>query len=347
MSISDVTCVYSENGWYLIDIVDFGDILRAANNGNSTAQYQLGELCYHSHLKVVGYHHENSNARFGRSMAEVEGDWLRMLAYGSRADEDGYTEECIRNLPEALLWYRMSAAQGNANAQRMVEEMGRNGIKVNQDDLRTLNMLAEADDSAAQCRLGIYYYKKHRYGDAFKFLSKAAEHGEDEAQFFLAIMYYEGKGVEQNYAEAFKWSSKAAGQGNVMAQSLLGGLYYEGIGVSQNYVEAFKWFSKAAKQGNAFAQNGLGVMYDNGEGVEQNYAEALKWYLKAVEQGDATAQYNLGDLYYKGTGVKRNCIEALKWYRKAAEQGDEDAQKAIRQVKHPKNWFNIICNWCR
>ena len=81
--------------------------------------------------------------------------------------------------------------------------------------------------------------------------------------------------------------------------------------------------------------------------MSQNYAEALKWYLKAVEQGDATAQYNLGDLYYKGTGVKRNCIEALKWYRKAAEQGDEDAQKAIRQVKHPKNWFNIICNWCR
>jgi uncharacterized protein len=42
-----------------------------------------------------------------------------------------------------------------------------------------------------------------------------------KAQFALASMYYDGKGVPQDYAEAARWYRKAAEQGDALAQSMI------------------------------------------------------------------------------------------------------------------------------
>jgi len=107
---------------------------------------------------------------------------------------------------------------------------------------------------------------------------KAAEQGDIQAQFTLAIMYEGGLGVSQDRAEAVKWWRKAADQGSAYAQFMLGGM-------SKDDAEAVKWYRKAAEQGNSDAQQMLGIMYERGsKGVPQDYTEAAKWWRKAADQ---------------------------------------------------------------
>ena len=104
-----------------------------------------------------------------------------------------------------------------------------------------------------------------------------AQQGDAEAQYFLGIAYYQGKGVLRDYQEAVKWFRKAAEQGYALAQAFLGAMYVKGEGVPQDYQEAAKWFQLAAGQGDAEAQSVLGVMYHNGEGVPRDYVRSHMW----------------------------------------------------------------------
>ena len=64
--------------------------------------------------------------------------------------------------------------------------------------------------------------------------------------------YQKGEGVRQDYAEAVKWLRKAADQGDADAQYILGLMYmYEkGVpGVPKNSVEAYKWLNLASANG--------------------------------------------------------------------------------------------------
>src|SRR5438445_1061979 len=157
-----------------------------------------------------------------------------------------------------------------------------------------------------------------------------AEKGDAEAQYGLAYMYYQGKGVAQDYGEAVRWARRAADQGYAKAQAALGIAYYDGKGVPQDYTEASRWYRKAADQGYAKAQIYLGSMYYYGKGVSQDYSEAARWYRRAADQGDAEALYDLGYMYSHGTGVPQDYAEAARWYRKAADKGDERAERALK-----------------
>jgi TPR repeat protein len=135
-----------------------------------------------------------------------------------------------------------------------------------------------------------------------KATEKAAEQGDEDAQFYLGHMYLLGKGAPKDKAEAFKWWQKAAEQGHADAQYELARMYYEGYGVPWNDAtpsdgdrEAIKWWRKAAEQDHtkAKAQHNLGVMYLNGQGVPEDKAEAIKWFRMAAEQGHEEAKRGL------------------------------------------------------
>lgn len=153
------------------------------------------------------------------------------------------------------------------------------------------------------------------------------------SQYYIGMLYSEGKGVRRDDSEAVKWFRKAAEQGHADAQHYLGVSYHYGIGATRDYSEAVKWYHKAAEQGHAAAQYSLGYMYERGYGVPKDYSEAARWHHKAAEQGYATAQYKLGSMYENGHGVPKDYSEAVKWYRKVAEQGDENARGKIRELE--------------
>jgi VWFA-related protein len=156
---------------------------------------------------------------------------------------------------------------------------------------------------------------------------KAAELGDVQAQYNLAVMYDTGRGVPQDYARAVVWYRKAAEHGFVRAQYNLALMYAGGQGVPQDYAQALAWYRKAADLGDAPAQYNLGLMYEGGQGVPRDYALALSWYRKAADQRHAGAMYNLGAMYSRGQGVAQDYVEAHKWRQLAAMYASADKQK--------------------
>lgn len=82
---------------------------------------------------------------------------------------------------EAFLWYKKIADQGNAEAQRKLGHMYRNGWGVPENYIRS-----------------VIWYRR------------AAKQGDRLAQRNLAESYYHGEGVERNLISAYVWFSMAS-----------------------------------------------------------------------------------------------------------------------------------------
>lgn len=95
------------------------------------------------------------------------------------------------------------------------------------------------------------------YNSAAASFRKAEKRGEVEAQFNLALMYEEGRGVTQDYKQAAMWYQNAAEQDHAGAQIKLGEMLYEGRGIKQDNVEAYKWFSIAKEKKKRDAKKNL------------------------------------------------------------------------------------------
>ena len=134
-----------------------------------------------------------------------------------------------------------------------------------------------------------------------------------------------------DFETALREWTPLAEQGSAQAQFNLAKMYREGKGVSKDYKTAVKWFNFSAKQGNAAAQYHLGVAYSYGLGVVPNYEVALKWYRRSAEQGNTFAQHHLSLLYYFGNGVTEDKVYAHMWANLASTNGFEMA-KQLRQV---------------
>jgi len=57
---------------------------------------------------------------------------------------------------------------------------------------------------------------------AAEYFRKAAEQGDDQAQFNLAWMFQHGRGVVQDFTAAAFWYGKAADQGHLSSVAVLG-----------------------------------------------------------------------------------------------------------------------------
>jgi len=229
---------------------------------------------------------------------------------------------------EAMKWYRLAAAQGNANAQNNLGTMYYNGSGVAQD-----------------------------YAEAVKWYRKAAAQGNANAQNNLGAMYERGEGVPQDDAEAMKWYRLAAAQGNADAQFYLGLMYERGQGVAQDYAEAMKWYRKAAAQGNANGQFYLGLMYYYGRGVSKNIETARTWWQKAekADRESVSATYSLGESYYAGEefGATDNADRATTYWKKVINSTPSTNQnhklasaglQCIREGKSSKQCEPLRCS---
>ena len=83
----------------------------------------------------------------------------------------------------ALVWFKLAAEQGFANAQYNLGVMYDQGQGVAQD-----------------------------YKEAVRWYRKAAEQGHASSQFILGSMYDNGQGVPQDYVQAHMWFNLAASQ---------------------------------------------------------------------------------------------------------------------------------------
>ena len=70
----------------------------------------------------------------------------------------------------------------------------------------------------------------------------------------MGVAYYFGQGVEMDNKEAFKWFTKSAEQGNDDAQAMLGACHLNGLVVKNDPILAYAWYDVAITNGNEVAE---------------------------------------------------------------------------------------------
>lgn len=187
-----------------------------------------------------------------------------------------------------------------------------------------------------------------------------AKQGNSNAQYDVATMYQNGRGVKPDLSKATEWYKKSAAQknpkaasrlkilqaneerfkkvlaqadnGNAESQYKLGKMYTEGAGVSIDHTRATEAFKSAAEQGYAKAEYKLGLQYYEGIGVNQNRKTAYRWFRAAAKQNHPAAQYYLGKMYASGSGVKQNYTTSLEWLTKSVDGGFNQARGEMIDV---------------
>ena len=126
----------------------------------------------------------------------------------------------------------------------------------------------------------------------------------------------------------------AALRGDADAQYGLAVLYKEGRGVPKNQADAALWMARAALSKNIAAETEYGVMLFNGEGVAKNESAAAAMFRRAAEKNGAVAQNRLARLYFAGRGVRRDLVQGAKWAILSSAQGLKDPwlEDAMREL---------------
>lgn len=170
-------------------------------------------------------------------------------------------------------------------------------------------------------------FERGDYSSALRGFEERAALGDVDAQFFLGLMYDEGKGVEANADEAVRYYEIAARRGHLAASNNLGLCYFSGRGVPKDTRRAIELYQEAAASSFAPAITNLGVLrlfgYRNGDTVEgQNLADARRLLERASELGDTKALRILGFLHRQGLGVPKDERLSRTYYERAATAGD-------------------------
>ena len=148
--------------------------------------------------------------------------------------------------------------------------------------------------------------------------SLAAQAGNPEAQYALATLYKEGRGVPKDLAEAARLLAASALADNTDAQVEYAIALFNGTGVERNEPVAAGFLRKAARKGSAIAQNRLANVLAVGRGVPADPVAAIKWHLVAKAGGvgdiplDTFMQKQPPEIRAAGEKAAKPWLDAIK-----------------------------------
>ena len=199
-----------------------------------------------------------------------------------------------------------------------------------------------SDDPERSFGIGVRAYQASDYQRAAQIFIDLAKSGHKDAQFYIAVMYDAGNGVEEDHIQSAMWYQKAAENGHNEAQYNLAVAYATGDGMPKNIRKAIYWMKKSALGGNIDSQYNLGLIYILGQGVKTNPEEGIQWWRLAAKNGDVIAQYNLGMMYLQGRGVKTDICEASRWWLLSARKGFSQSVQALQNLKLQYSEYSCI-----
>lgn len=194
------------------------------------------------------------------------------------------------DLAKASQNYQKAAAAGDAQGQyalAMLKLEGQ-GTPKDQPGAKTLLEAASPKVPAAAYALGLMLLtdgKPDSDRRAVSLFQDAALRGDPDAQYGLAVLYKEGRGVPKSMVDAALWMGRAALSKNVAAETEYGVMLFNGEGVAKNEQAAAAMFRRAAEKGGAVAQNRLARLYFVGRGVQRDLVEGAKWTILSTAQG--------------------------------------------------------------
>ena len=221
---------------------------KAATLGATESQYAMG-VAYRTG-DGVPKDEENSLVWYRRAAAKKHPSALYDLAVynlGQRTNREA--------LQQAIGYFFAAAQAGHHEAQfqcAMNCFRGDLGSVNCEDGKRWLNQAAEAGWARAEFILfNLTFNGRAPSPDcpaftkdtaaAVKWIRRAADHGDFQAQSTLAVMLIQGAGMEKNPAEAIGLLRRAAERGFALAQNDLGFALASGVQGEPDYVEAAKW----------------------------------------------------------------------------------------------------------
>lgn len=277
----------------------------------------LGEIEKIAGNHVAAYEDFRIAAELGNTRAKY--------LYGTYLVKGKY---CDKNVTLGIENIRYAAKDRIAPACLLMAHYYETGFKVggidqsNNLSVKNYKSAAKNDSLKAQKRLaeiyknGILGVSKNQK-ESFKWYLIAAERGDYDAAFYVALSYANGNGVGKNYTNAVKWYKIAADHGSSSAMNNLAVCYENGHGVDKDEEKAFFLYLRAAEEGGLIAANNVSVCYQKGIGTEVNPQQALFWKEKAAEGGNSIALNKLAEWYFKGYGTSRNFEKALFWFVKS------------------------------
>jgi putative methionine-R-sulfoxide reductase with GAF domain len=111
---------------------------------------------------------------------------------------------------------------------------------------------------------------------SFELMRQMAQRGDAVAENALGLRYFQGdekNGLERDENQAFRWFSRAANHGSLSAQAKLGFLYWGGRGVSKNVNQAYFWTALARARGDQETKDLASVL---ASGMTRSQAAAIE-----------------------------------------------------------------------
>ena len=195
------------------------------------------------------------------------------------------------------------------------------------------------------------YQEQGNKQDAEKFLRKSAGNGYAEAQRDLGLLLLSSPASPKNAKEAFTWIKKAADQGDLYASFYLAHLYRDGTGVQQDENEANAIFSSIAPTFYNMAKELLSsdalssiklfdsiiemsivpysewsayraalTFYYGTSGIACDYAKSFDYFNLAYNLGFREAAYYLGICYQQGRGTEKHALLSKLYFEKTNYQ---------------------------
>jgi uncharacterized protein len=161
------------------------------------------------------------------------------------------------------------------------------------------------------------------FARAAELFRAAADLGSPEAQYALATLYKEGRGVPKDAAEAVRLLAAASLADHTDAQLEYGIALFNGTAVAKNEQLGAILLAKAARKGNPVAQNRLANILAVGRGVQANPVQAIKWHIVAKAGGvsdiplDAYVQSQPPDVRAAGEKAAKPWLDAIKEMRES------------------------------
>lgn len=230
---------------------------------------------------------------------------------------------------KALEYYRKAAERGHAVAQLfMVMGMMQYHDDHNEEVMKWLHKAAEQGEKQALYNLAISYHRGDIGGAAniersTSLFNAAAEKGYGAACARYALLFFNGEdGIKKNIPIAKFWALEAYGYGDEEDGQLLKQIVNEDDLVD-GQINTTKIYNEAAEAGEAHALFKIGNAY-----IDKDINKAVEYWQKASDMGSNYAKCNLARYFRQ---EKKDYHKANALFEEAALNGIEEAQQALAE----------------
>lgn len=122
-----------------------------------------------------------------------------------------------------------------------------------------------------------------------------------------------------------------ANRGVAEAQFALAMRYFDANELPADDKLAAQWLNKAIEKQYGPAVHHMASLFESGRTVPKNIKTAADWYRKAAKLGVVEAQRKMGHIYKDGAGVTADPVTAYAWFNIAASNSGDWMDKLYRE----------------